>query len=94
MVVDVYQTAFKPMKNTVLGPPERTMMKLIVERESQRVVGCHMVGRDAPEILQSVAIAMKCDARKIDFDRTVGIHPTAAEGEVTLRTARTGTDSN
>ncbi|HSV44767.1 MAG TPA: glutathione-disulfide reductase [Ramlibacter sp.] len=88
LAIDVYQTSFKPLKNTVSGRPERTMMKLIVERESQRVVGCHMVGRDAPEILQGVAIAMKCGARKIDFDRTVGIHPTAAEELVTLRTPR------
>ncbi|ROZ78059.1 glutathione-disulfide reductase [Ramlibacter sp. WS9] len=94
LAFDVYQTAFKPLKNTVSGRSERTMMKLIVERESQRVVGCHMVGRDAPEIMQGVAIAMKSGARKIDFDRTVGIHPTAAEEMVTLRTPRAGTDSN
>jgi glutathione reductase (NADPH) len=61
------------------------MVKLIVERAGQKVVGAHMVGLDAPEIIQGVAIAIKAGATKADFDATVGIHPTAAEEFVTLR---------
>jgi glutathione reductase (NADPH) len=63
-------------------------MKLVVDRESQRVVGCHMVGADAPEIMQGIAIAIKCGATKAQFDATVGIHPTAAEEFVLLRDPR------
>ena len=63
-----------------------TMMKLIVEREAERVVGAHMLGADAPEIIQTVAVAIKCGATKPQFDATVGIHPTAAEEFVTMRT--------
>ena len=62
------------------------MMKLVVDRASQRVVGCHMVGLDAPEIIQALAVAVKMGAAKQQFDRTVAIHPTAAEEFVTLRT--------
>ena len=61
-------------------------MKLIVDRYSDLVVGCHMVGMDAPEIIQGIAIAMKAGATKADFDRTTGIHPSAAEEFVTMRT--------
>lgn len=61
------------------------MMKLVVDRRSDRVLGCHMVGADAPEIIQGLAIAVKCGATKRQFDQTVGIHPTAAEEFVTMR---------
>ncbi len=84
--VDIYRTTFKPMKHALSGRDSRTVMKLVVERPSQRVVGCHMLGDDAPEIVQGLAIALNCGATKADFDRTIGIHPTAAEEFVTLRT--------
>ena len=83
--VDIYRTVFRPMKHTLSGRQERTMMKLVVDRRSDRVLGCHMVGADAPEIIQGLAIAIKCGATKRQFDQTVGIHPTAAEEFVTLR---------
>jgi glutathione reductase (NADPH) len=83
--VDVYRTRFKPMRNTLSGRDERTMMKLIVDRASDRVLGCHMVGADAPEIVQGLAIALKCGATKRQFDQTIGIHPSAAEEFVTMR---------
>ncbi len=84
--VDVYKSTFRPLKHTLSGRDEKTMMKLVVERESQRVVGAHMVGADAPEIIQGVAVAVKLGATKADFDRTVAIHPTAAEEFVLMRT--------
>ncbi len=83
--VDVYRARFRPMKHTLSGRDERTMMKLIVDRATNKVVGAHMVGADAPEIIQGVAIAVQCGATKAQFDRTVGIHPTAAEEFVTMR---------
>jgi len=83
--LDVYRSTFRPLKHTLSGRDERTMMKLIVARDSQKVVGAHMVGLDAAEIVQGVAIAIKMGATKADFDATVGIHPTAAEEFVTLR---------
>ena len=83
--IDVYRTRFKPMKNILAGRDERTMMKLVVDRASDRVLGCHMVGADAPEITQGLAIALRCGATKAQFDRTIGIHPSAAEEFVTLR---------
>ncbi|NKD76182.1 glutathione-disulfide reductase [Haematospirillum sp. H1815] len=86
--VDVYVTRFRPMKNTLSGREERTMMKLLVDRATQVVIGAHMVGPDAPEIIQGLAIAVKASLTKKDFDATVGIHPTAAEEFVTLRTPR------
>ena len=86
--VDVYVSRFRPMKHTLSGRDEQTMMKLIVDAVTDRVVGCHMVGADAPEIIQGVAIALKCGATKAQFDATIGIHPTAAEEFVTLRTKR------
>jgi len=81
----VYRARFRPMKHTLSGREERTMMKLVVERSSGRVLGAHMVGPDAPEIIQGVAIAIKCGATKRQFDATIGIHPTAAEEFVTMR---------
>jgi glutathione reductase (NADPH) len=83
--VDIYRTRFRPMKHTLSGREERTMMKLVVDRQSDRVLGCHMLGADAPEIIQGLAIALKCGATKRQFDQTIGIHPTAAEEFVTLR---------
>ncbi|MFQ5955482.1 MAG: glutathione-disulfide reductase [Kiloniellales bacterium] len=83
--IDVYRASFPPLKHTITGRDERTMMKLVVERAGGRVVGAHMVGADAPEIIQGVAIAVKGGAAKAQFDATIGIHPTAAEEFVTLR---------
>jgi len=83
--VDVYCARFKPMKNTLSGRDERTFMKLVVDGRTDRVLGCHMLGADAPEIVQGLAIAVKCGASKRMFDQTVGIHPSAAEEFVTMR---------
>jgi glutathione reductase (NADPH) len=83
--VDVYAARFRPMKNTLSGRDERTLMKIIVDPASDRVIGCHMLGADAPEIIQGLAIAVKCGATKAQFDQTVGIHPSAAEEFVTMR---------
>ena len=83
--VDVYMARFKPMKNTLSGREERTLMKLVVDANTDRVLGCHMLGPDAPEIIQGLAIAVKCGATKRQFDQTVGIHPSAAEEFVTMR---------
>jgi glutathione reductase (NADPH) len=84
--VDVYRSAFRPLKNTISGSPERTLMKLLVDRDSDRVLGVHMVGPEAGEIIQGIAIAIKAGATKAIFDSTIGIHPTAAEEFVTMRT--------
>jgi glutathione reductase (NADPH) len=83
--IDVYVSEFKPMKNTLSGRDERALMKLIVERDNQQVVGVHVVGPDAPEIVQGFAVAVKSGLTKERFDCTIGIHPTAAEELVTLR---------
>jgi glutathione reductase (NADPH) len=83
--VDVYRTAFRELKHTLSGREERTLMKLVVDAASDRVVGAHMVGDHAGEIIQGIAIAMGCGATKAQFDATIGIHPTAAEEFVTLR---------
>ncbi len=83
--VDIYRSTFRPLKHTLSGRDERTMMKLVVERASDRVVGCHIVGADAAEIVQGLAIALVCGATKAQFDATVGLHPTAAEEFVTMR---------
>jgi glutathione reductase (NADPH) len=84
-VVTVYRATFRPMKNTLSGRNEQTMMKLVVDKATDKVVGCHMVGPDGPEIIQGIAIAMKCGATKRQFDQTLGLHPTAAEEFVTMR---------
>jgi glutathione reductase (NADPH) len=83
--IDVYRSRFRPLKHTLSGRDEQTMMKLVVDRASDRVVGCHMVGPEAAEIVQGFAIAVKCRATKAQFDATIGIHPTAAEEFVSLR---------
>jgi glutathione reductase (NADPH) len=84
----VYASAFTPMKYTLSGRKQRSFMKLIVEAATDRVVGCHMVGDDAAELIQGLAVAVKAGATKAQFDATVGIHPTAGEEFVTMRTAR------
>jgi glutathione reductase (NADPH) len=87
-VVDIYITRFRSLRHTLTGRDDKTMMKLVVKQDDQKVVGVHMVGADAPEIIQGIAIAITCGATKQDFDRTVGIHPTAAEEFVTMREKR------
>lgn len=86
--VRVYFSTFRPLKQTLSGRQSQTMMKLVVDGSSDRVVGCHMVGEDAPEIVQGLAIALNCGATKAQFDATIGIHPTAAEEFVTMREPR------
>jgi glutathione reductase (NADPH) len=83
--IDVYVSNFKAMRHTLSGRDERTLMKLIVRQSDQRVLGCQMLGPDAGEIVQGLAVALKAGATKADFDATVGIHPTAAEEFVTMR---------
>lgn len=83
--VEVYESQFRPMKNTLSGNAERMYMKLLVDATTDRVIGCHMVGQDAGEIIQGIGVAMNAGATKDDFDGTVGIHPTAAEEFVTMR---------
>ena len=83
--VDVYKASFRALKLTLGEKSERTFMKLVVDRASQKVVGAHMVGADAGEVIQGIAIAVKLGATKAQFDATIGIHPTAAEEFVTLR---------
>ncbi len=84
----VFTAAFRPMKYTLTGRQQRTFMKLIVEAATDKVVGVHMVGDDAAELIQGLAVAVKAGATKAQFDATVGIHPTAGEEFVTMRTAR------
>jgi glutathione reductase (NADPH) len=84
--VDIYLTKFTPMRHNLSGRTRKTTMKLVVDKATQKVVGAHMLGEDAAEIIQGVAIAVVMGATKADFDRTIGIHPTAAEEIVTLRT--------
>ncbi|WP_061239368.1 glutathione-disulfide reductase [Ectopseudomonas composti] len=84
--VQVFESRFRPMKLTLTEDPERTLMKLVVDADSDRVLGCHMVGPEAGEIVQGLAIALKAGATKQIFDETIGVHPSAAEEFVTLRT--------
>lgn len=84
--VRIFTSDFKALKHTLSGSDERTFMKLVVDRDTDRVLGCHMVGPDAGEIIQGLAVALKCGATKAQFDATIGIHPTAAEEFVTMRT--------
>lgn len=83
--VKVFRSKFRPMYHTLGGREEKTLMKLIVDSDTDRVLGAHMVGENAAEIIQGVAIAVKMGARKADFDATVGIHPSSAEEFVTMR---------
>jgi glutathione reductase (NADPH) len=85
--VDIYVSRFTPMRHTLTGrKSRRAVMKLVVDQRSQRVLGAHMLGEDAAEIMQGLGIAVRMGATKQDFDRTIGIHPTAAEEFVTMRT--------
>ncbi|VVO23383.1 glutathione-disulfide reductase [Pseudomonas fluorescens] len=84
--VQIFESRFRPMKLTMTECQERTLMKLVVDAKTDKVLGCHMVGPDAGEIVQGLAIALKAGATKRDFDETIGVHPTAAEEFVTMRT--------
>lgn len=84
----IFETGFRPMKATISGRDERIYMKLVVDAETDRVIGVHILGHDAGEIIQSVAIAVTMGATKADFDRTIALHPSAAEELVTMRTPR------
>ncbi len=83
--LDVYKVAFRPMKAALSGRDERMFMKLLVDGESGKVIGCHVLGEDAAEIVQMAAVAMRLGATKADFDATMALHPTAAEELVTMR---------
>lgn len=83
----IYESRFRPMKLTLTDVQEKTLMKVVVDAETDRVLGCHMVGPDAGEIIQGLGVALKAGATKQQFDETIGVHPTAAEEFVTLRTA-------
>jgi glutathione reductase (NADPH) len=85
-VVDLYRTSFRPMKQTLSGGTQKTMMKLLVDGLTDKVLGCHILGEDAGEIVQAVAIAIRMGATKADFDETMALHPSAAEELVTMRT--------
>ncbi|WP_339504140.1 glutathione-disulfide reductase [Pseudomonas sp. RL_105y_Pfl2_101] len=84
--VEIFESRFRPMKLSLTECQERTLMKLVVDAKTDKVLGCHMVGPDAGEIVQGLAIALKAGATKRDFDETIGVHPTAAEEFVTMRT--------
>lgn len=88
--VVIYESRFRPMKLTLTECQERTLMKLVVDAKTDKVLGCHMVGPDAGEIVQGLAIALKAGATKRHFDETIGVHPTAAEEFVTMRTPVAG----
>jgi len=81
----VYRSSFRALKQTLGGLPEKVLMKLLVDKKDDKVIGAHMVGESAGEILQSIAVAIQCGATKAHFDKTIGIHPTAAEEFVTMR---------
>jgi len=83
--VRVYRARFRPMLHSLSGRDQKTMVKLVVRKDDERVLGCHLIGKDAPEIIQGFAVAVKMGATKRDFDATVGIHPSTAEELVTLR---------
>jgi len=84
--IDVYKSSFRPLKNTLSGRSERALFKLIVGSKDNRVLGCHIFGPEAAEIVQIVAVAMKMGATKADFDATIALHPSVAEELVTMRT--------
>ncbi len=83
--VDIYRARFRPLRHTLSGRTERTMMKLVVDARSGRVLGVHMVGEDAPEIVQALAVAVRMGATKADFDATMALHPSAGEEFLTMR---------
>ncbi|MEY3080413.1 MAG: glutathione-disulfide reductase [Pseudomonadota bacterium] len=88
--VDIYKTSFRPMKHTLSGRDERMLMKLVVDGETDRVLGCHICGPDAGEMAQLLGISLRLGAKKSDFDATMAVHPTAAEELVTMREKWTG----
>ena len=81
----VFKASFKPLRHTLTGRDEKTLVKLVVDRKTDRVLGAHMVGPEAGEILQGLGVAVKCGVTKAQLDTTIGIHPTTAEEFVTLR---------
>ena len=83
--VEIYATSFRPMMTAFAGRPDKALMKLVVDRGSRKVLGCHIVAPNAGEMIQLAAIAVKMGATKEDFDRTVAVHPTMAEELVTMR---------
>ncbi|MCE7875574.1 glutathione-disulfide reductase, partial [bacterium CPR1] len=83
--VDVYRTVFRPMKYPIAGGEEKVLLKLVVERASDRVVGCHIVANEGPELAQVLGVALRAGASKRDFDTTIALHPTLAEELVLLR---------
>ena len=83
--VDIYKTSFRPMKATLSGRDTRAFMKLVVNGSNDKILGCHIVGPDAAELIQVVGIAVTMGATKADFDATMAVHPTAAEELVTMR---------
>jgi glutathione reductase (NADPH) len=83
--VKVYETRFTPMFNAVTSKPSKTAMKLVTVGKDERIVGCHIIGEGADEMMQGFAVAIKMGASKADFDNTVAIHPTSSEELVTLR---------
>ena len=83
--IDIYKSSFRPMKHTLSGRDERTLMKLVVDGETDRVLGCHICGPDAGEMAQLLGISLRLGARKSDFDATMAVHPTASEELVTMR---------
>ncbi|MCC6598165.1 MAG: glutathione-disulfide reductase [Alphaproteobacteria bacterium] len=83
--VKIYKSSFKPMKHTISQRDERALMKMVVDAKTDKILGLHMMGMDAPEIMQGFAVALNCGATKADFDRTMPMHPTAAEEFVTMR---------
>ena len=85
-IIDIYKTSFRPMLATLTGRAEKTIMKIIVDGRSDRVLGVHILGHDAGEMVQLLGIAVKMGATKADFDATMAVHPTAAEELVTMRT--------
>ncbi len=86
VTADIYISRFTPMRHVMSGRARHTLMKLVVDQQSDRVLGAHMIGDDAPELMQGLSVAINCGATKADFDRTVGIHPTSGEEFVTMRT--------
>uniref|UniRef100_UPI0035AFF0A2 FAD-dependent oxidoreductase n=1 Tax=Aestuariivirga sp. TaxID=2650926 RepID=UPI0035AFF0A2 len=88
--IDIYKSSFRPMKHTLSGRDERMLMKLVVDGETDRVLGCHICGPDAGEMAQLLGIAVRLGAKKSDFDATMAVHPTAAEELVTMREKWTG----
>jgi len=85
-IVDIYQASFRPMKATLSGHPERTIMKIVVDGQTDQVLGVHILGHEAGEMAQLLGIAVRMKATKADFDATMAVHPTAAEELVTMRT--------